>query len=202
MKKLFALLITSTLIITLAACGNSGSDSKSENSKESSASVSSQAEEKTEDITEKPAENKPGSEYNVGDFTVYVPGGWDAVEVRATETDAVETNVINIFKGAEYDESAKQWKTLGKPHVYIFRYEGDEIDMVPDNKSLWENAEDIPDEKIGNFTWQGFSYNQFGEDGVNIWALNGDYGYRLSISFQNELSLDDADIKAIIESLK
>ena len=31
MKKLFALLIISALILSLAACGNSGSDSKNEN---------------------------------------------------------------------------------------------------------------------------------------------------------------------------
>lgn len=196
MKKILAFLLATLMILSLAACDGVGSDKTVEIGGDDVSVKETQV-----DVTEASAVTEPGEEYNAGDFTVYVPGGWDAVEVTATETGEVEPNIINIYKGAEYDESADSWKTFGKPHVYIFRYEGDELDLVPGEKSLWENAEDIPDVQIGNYTWRGFSYDQFGEDGVNIWTVAGDYGYRLSIAFQHETSLDDPDVQAIIGSL-
>ena len=90
----------------------------------------------------------------------------------------------------------------GFPYIEISRYEGDGLDGVPGDKSLYDSAEDMEDVAIGSFTWQGFTYEYYGLEGAVIWATEGDTGYRLTISYNRELDLADPDVQEIIGSLK
>ena len=57
------------------------------------------------------------------------------------------------------------------------------------------------DKVIGSFTWQGFEYKNLGE-WTSIWTQNGDRGYRVSVSREENVTLDDEDVQAIICSLE
>lgn len=198
MKKTLALLIALLLILPLAACSNS-----SEGSETVIDDNNSQTETKTAEVTEVETDiPQTGSEvYDVGDFTVYVPAGWAAIpQIDYNNPEQTATNDIQLCKGAEYDEELKAWKIANKPTVTVF--ESTDIDKIPGTKSMWgDETEDLEEVQIGMYTWQGFSYEYLGSDGVVIWTINGDYGYNINARFNYELNLDDADVRAIIESL-
>ncbi|MBQ6065532.1 MAG: hypothetical protein IJK89_01800 [Clostridia bacterium] len=202
MKKLFSVLLTLILLVALfASCGkkDAGPVAASDDQTTASASDDPTSAAAPEDAQQQL--NAEGETYDVGDFTVYVPAGWAAIPVNSQdEPGTVSTNEIKLCKGAEYDAASETWVTAYRPSIIVDYLSGDKVGRVPGSKVFYDSTEDIAEMQIGSLTWQGFEYKNVG-NGAIIWALAENYGYRLSIIYEDDLTLDDADLRAVMESL-
>ena len=204
MKKSLALLIVAIMILSLAACGSKTTENTEDTGKDQSPSGTQSTDDTTDEVAgaADAEEDLPGEEFDVGDYTVYVPGGWTAIKQQdPNDTTSVSTSIIRIYRGASYDNDKKVWVLSGLPYIEVSYFEGEDIDKVPGDKSSYDSTEDIEDVTIGNFTWQGFNYEEYGMKAL-IWTLDEERGYRLTVSLTEDVDLDDADVQAVIESLK
>ncbi len=205
MKKLIALALAALTITSLSACSGSSDSGKTES--KTGSNTESSAVEITEAATEALAEpTKPQSTsdttYNVGDFSVYVPAGWEAIpQKESADSDAISPNNILLANGPTYNETTNAWEYEECQSMFVTRYSGDQVNMVQPDKSYYDNTKDLEDMKIGNFTWQGFTVDAIGADIAILWTTNGDYGYQVTVSFAFDLTLEDANVQAIIGSL-
>ncbi len=189
MKKILALLLVMVMVASFAACSGKDGD----------APAPAEAGEK-EDTTVK------GEVYNAGNISALVPEGWKLIEgsdMFQEYTDIGHNpNNFSMYKGATDDFSV--FSCCG---INIYYYEN----SMWLSKDIYDEVQDLPEQKIGNYTWQGFTaksvgypiavlYTGLGPDGeatgdqiqVNLTLENGD----------KKISLDDPDVRAILESIK
>ncbi len=183
MKKLFAILLALTLLLTLCACGEKAENNDANNDKGEDAPVVA-----------------AGETYNVGDFSIYVPGGWKALpvaDVFAEEADAVDPTVIQICKGGESDLDI-----YTKPYIRL-SYFGPDIEMYKD-KSFYEDVKDLEPVVAGNYTWEAFSCTSFGYAMTILWTADGDHEYQAVVYTDQQdgtISVADADVLEILKSM-
>ena len=150
----------------------------------------------------------PDGYYNVGDFTVFVPEGWTAIPVPDRDDPSkILTNDIQLAKNAVYNEASKTWNTENGASFYIVLLPQEDFERVPSEREYYAkdfSVTDMEDVTIGSFTWSGFSVSPIGAPVYMMWASKGDGagGYYTSISTAYGMSLEDADLKAILGSLK
>ena len=201
MKKILATLLIITIVLSLAACGNTAKDTS--DTGEDTADRQTPVDTGDDGTASNEDAAPSGTEYDVGDFSVFVPDGWEAIPQQDPDDPASpSTSKIRIVRGAVYDEERKAWNLSGLPYVEISLFKGDDLDKVPGDKSQWDSTEDAEDVTIGSFTWQGFTYEYFGMSGSVIWTASDERGYRVTVSYFGAIDLTDADVQAIIESLK
>ncbi len=181
MKKIILCILAAALLLSAAACAKP---------------------------TDKAAETGMASDgtYNVGDFTVFVPEGWTAIPVP-DHTDPAKTasDDILLAKGAVYSEAQNTWNTDSCPSFYITYLGKEDFSGAPGGREYYAanfTVTDMPDTKIGSLTWQGYSVNPIGAPVYMMWAASGEGGYYTSLSTAYGLTLEDADVQAILGSLK
>lgn len=174
----------------------------------SEAPAESAAESVTEDSTPQtdPSASNSNTTYNVGEFSVFVPEGWQAIPVPDhTDSSKTATNDILLAKGAEYKEATGSWDYESGPYFYITLLNKDDFAKASTGRDYYVeqfgSVKDMEDMKTGSLTWHGFSVNPIGADVYMIWAEKGEGGFYSSISTAYDLSLQDEDVQAILGSL-
>lgn len=196
MKKLLTILMAMVLAGSmLAGCGGKGTEQPAT----------------SEDTGSKPAVSEPvkeekpavtGEIYDTGDFSALVPTGWLAIpstDVFAEEEGALDATAISICKDGESDLDL-----FYKPYVR-FDYYDPYTEMMKPSSEWYENVEDIEPFTTGTHTWSGFkAEDDYGKMAV-LWAEEGDYQYQATVWLEvsgNTITLEDADVLAILESVK
>ena len=235
-SKYLLVLMIAGLAVTAAGCGSSDSSGSSTASKadtssaavtdtasqaDSAADVSSAApaesseapaESAAESVTEDsnpqadPSASNSNTTYNVGEFSVFVPEGWQAIPVPDhTDSSKTATNDILLAKGAEYKETTGSWDYESGPYFYITLLNKDDFAKASTGRDYYVeqfgSVKDMEDMKTGSLTWHGFSVNPIGADVYMIWAEKGEGGFYSSISTAYDLSLQDEDVQKILGSL-
>ena len=218
LSALCATLVLVALVALLASCGGTDTESTTTSDDQTATTTSAESTESADqepaadqdpadepgDTSDEEPQNAVGETYDVGDFTVYVPAGWVAIPQNSLdEPGTISTSDIEVHKEAEYDEASGKWvkPQNGEPYILITYFAADRLDLVSGSPGFYDNTEDLPDMHIGNFTWQGFEYELLSRKSAMIWAIADDCGYNVVISYFDDISLDDPDVQAILESL-
>ena len=234
-QKIFLTFLLAALMLTAAGCGNSDSSSKSESKPETGTSdavaedsstpdaepseavteatevTASKAESASEAASaEEPESTKPqaasNTTYDVGEFSVFVPEGWNAIAVPDhIDSSKTATNDILMAKGAEYKEASGSWDYENGPYFYITLLGKEDFAKASSSRDYYVDqfgsVKDMEDMTAGSLTWHGFSVNPIGADVYMIWAEKGEGGFYSSISTAYGLSLQDEDVQKILSSL-
>ena len=124
MKKVLAILIAVMLILSLAACGNSGTDTKSE-STESPSVEATQAEEETEPVTEAPASTEANDDALIEETTAKLVGDWtyagmeDFVRLTFNEDGTGSYNGLDVTDLTFTYVMSMEHKEYGNGEAYI-----------------------------------------------------------------------------------
>ncbi len=206
MKKIIALLLISVLVLTLASCSQTANTGSTENTENQDPTISEPAGSDTEKETT--SQSLPDGYYNVGDFTVFVPEGWTAIPVPDRDDPSkILTNDIQLAKDAVYNEVSNTWNTDDGVSFYVTLLGQEDYDRAPEGRDYYAKdfaVSDMEDVTIGELTWHGFSVSPIGAPVYMMWAarVDGVGGYYTSISTAYGMSLEDADLQAILGSLK
>lgn len=177
MKKLLALLLCGVMLFAFAACG--GSDSESTDAG-------------NDDV--KTEEKAEATSYDVGEFTVKLPSGWQAFPL--TDMDGnTDTNSIDVVMGDSVFG--------GFPYIRVDYY-GPETTMAKLMPDLYENVEEIAEFELGGYTWSGFKCTSFDMPLINLQTAEGDHEFQLALwceQTNGSFALEDAEVQALIESL-
>ncbi|MBE6924743.1 MAG: hypothetical protein E7466_05865 [Ruminococcaceae bacterium] len=186
MKALIAFVLCFAMLFAFAACGSSDEQSKDDAAKEGT-------EEKNEGGNSGKVEADP-YDYNVGEFTVQIPSGWKEIPVTAIDGSGTDTNSIDICKGTSL---------FTDPYIRVDYY-GPSITMMKLSPSLYENVEELETMEMGGYTWNGFKCTAGDIPLINLQTEAGEHEFQIAIWCETDngsISLEDADVKAIIESL-
>ena len=172
-KSILAILLCLAMVFALAACGSEGDNNggNGDNGGEAAQAV----------------------EYNVGEFSVKLPAGWNALEVTSID-GGKDTNSIDIAKGTSL---------FSDPYIRIDYY-GPSTTMMALSSSLYTNVEELDTMEIGGYTWNGFKCTAGSKPLINLQTEAGEHEFQIAIwceATNGTISLDDADVKAIIESI-
>jgi hypothetical protein len=186
MKRMLALMMAMVLCVSmLAACGGS--------------------EKKAGDAAGETAQEEEikGEVFDAGNVSAFVPEGWAAFPVAdmwSDDEDAMDPDQVQICKDAK-----SEWDLFSKPYIAIMYY-GEDTDLIAPDSSWYEEAEDIEDIKLSNLTWKGFTAVSLDMPMAILWADDGAGNqYEVTIYLKTaeaEIALDDADVLAILESIK
>ena len=184
MKRALTIVLVFLLTVAaLTACGGGGNNNN--NSGGDSASVS-------------------GETFDTTIFSVLVPKGWMAFNASDFFKDYADLGYdpygVSVYKGAK-----TEWDQLTCPGMQINYYHPDKTLWEP-SSDYYEDVVDLGTVKIGSWTWKGFTGTSSGYPIAQLWTGDND-GDQFMISIWTEMdkgkiSLDDADVKAIIESIK
>lgn len=143
-----------------------------------------------------------GETFDGGNFSALVPDGWmgfHGVDYFEEYEEGYDPNVIQIAKGAESEADL-----LFRPYVMINYYAPDNPMMEP-MKDLYEDAADLEPVTIGDYTWNGFTGTSFDTPIAVLWTGeqgSGQILVTLCLENGDKISLEDADVQAIIASIQ
>lgn len=181
MKKLLAILLCGLMLASFAACGSSDSEN-------------SEAVDNNDAAVEDTADKAEAYDYNVGEFTVKLPSGWQAFTLNDMDGNT-DTNSVDVVKGDS---------VFGGFAYARIDYYGPETTMMKLSSEIYENVEEIAEFELGGYTWSGFKCTSFDMPLINLQSAEGDHEFQLALWCEQENSsftLEDADVKALIESL-
>jgi len=205
-KRLIVLLLVIMLGVTLfAGCGGDKSgddkagDNKSEDNK-SNADDDSSDENDDENDSDSDGESGEikGETYANEVFNVFVPEGWLLIPFSLNGEPNPHT--LGIYKGAVNEYSMVNCPGLEISYPAISR----EL-FRPTSKSRYDNVVDLPPLVFENRVWEAFT-GEYLNTPVAILLDDGDEGFLVAVWFtsafgEETISLDDADVLAIIASL-
>ena len=191
MKKIIAFILAAFMCISLlTACGEGNNN----NGNNANANQETNADNNGADVT--------GETFDAGDVSCVVPSGWKAFPSKDmfAKDDSNDPGIINVCKGAETETDM-----LTKPYIRI-NYYGPSTIMMEPSKDYYDNAADLDDMTIGDYTWHAFSCDSMGYKYYMLWT-GADDGDQFSVSVLYEstggsIKLEDADVQAIIASIK
>jgi len=170
----FSLLCAAALMIS--ACGGGGSSSSDGSGSTSKGS---------------------GTTHSTGTFKVFVPDGWLAIPFQFNGEH--NPNAVGIYKGAK-----SEYDMLSCPgiQIYIPATKG----RVPTDKSDYDDVTELEPWVLDNYTWKGFT-GTYRTSSLGILMNDGDDGYQVSVYMKvatsnKTISVNDADVKAIVASIK
>lgn len=144
-----------------------------------------------------------GEVYDTGSFSVAVPSGWKALGVEDMWTEEegdMDPTQVQVYKGAD-----DYWDMFSTPGVTIAYYDADNTltaDLLPE---MYDDVTDLEPLELGGRTWQGFSAKSFDSPITILWTGEADSDqFQVSIwteMSEGSISLDDADVQAIIASI-
>jgi len=127
---------------------------------------------------------------------VFVPEGWKLV--CGTDSDGkVSPKKLYICKGAQ-----SELEIFSRACVSVFYYGKNEI-YVP-TKWFYDNVQDIEPFACGNRLWEGYTCTSLGYPYTMLTATSNGATFQVMVLRENgehKISLDDADVQAIIESI-
>ena len=150
MAKAASIILASSLMLGMTACGDSSSKSE-DNSTASSAAASSASEDK--EIT--------GKTETWGVFTVLVPDGW------------------TLRKGDALDENDQTVCSVKKSDFSYFDLKSEKDDVMKqkydyNKKTYTQDQKDLTATKVGDIEWNGFEYDGAGTPCFELYAtVNG-----------------------------
>ena len=144
-----------------------------------------------------------GEIIDAGRVSALCPDGWrnfGVPDLFSDDKDAIETNKLLFRKGSK-DES-----DYSKPGISISYY-GENETFYKLNKTDFEEPKDLGPIELGGRTWEGFTASDSGQQYVWLWSGTSDSNEEFLVNFMNEyagekISIDDADLQAIISSIK
>lgn len=172
-KTLLMLVLAVAMVFSLAACGGGGGGN----------------------------DEVKGETFDVGNFTVLVPEGWEAVPVDDVwNDDPAVTNPdnVNIYKVT--GDTLDQWND---PAVNVVTGSVGS-NSLEGMKNFYDDVKDLDEQKIGNLTWNGFTGSSMGYNLAMLWAEDGDNYFQVTIWMNmsnGELKVEDADVQAILGSV-
>lgn len=239
MKKSKRLLpiILAALMVSAAGCGSADSENEAESKAKTTAAqekkesgtetetsavvteepeVTNTTEATTTEATatEEPEKTPPqattNTYYDVGEFTVFVPEGWDAIPVpdytESFDGTDILTNDILLAKEGEYNAATDEWTYDSGPYFYVTLLNKENYEKVSTSRDYYVeeygSVKDMEDMTTGSLTWHGFSVNPIGADVYIMWTPAGEGGFTTSISTAYGLSLDDPDVQTILSSIE
>ncbi len=143
-----------------------------------------------------------GETYNAGNVSALVPNGWKAFPVTdpfADDPTTIDPDALRICKGGETETDI-----FSKPYLQI-NYYGEDMIFIAPSKDFYDNAVDLTPFTLGELTWNGYTADSMGYPIAVIWAEKGEVQYQVNCFLGTSggtISLEDADVKAIIESIK
>ena len=137
--------------------------------------------------------------YKTEMLSVSVPKGWKAFPYYNMGSKKAMPGQVGIFKGA-----TKRIDLMSTPSIIINLHDDKDMSLPP--KSSFTDIEDIQTFELGNYEWLGFK----GTNSANfrMATLKGtgeNHCFLLTILFKmggKTISMDDADVQAIIKSIK
>lgn len=194
---IIALLLLSAVF--LSACGRKTNDG-----------VNNKCEIAPENQTENdgnlnPSDQMPvisGQILEVGEFTVLIPEGWFANFEHPTHmNDELAENEISIVKGTD------DQKKMSEAPALFLAYGCAENPISSDYKKFCESEENekIESLSIGDRTFNGYKAKGSEGDVICLFAENGEEQFQIVVYYNRpggQISLEDADVRAIIESFR
>lgn len=185
MKKRMIFILATLMVFTviLSACGSKDSDSPATSGKSEPAEVT-------------------GEMIHAGELSALCTNGWmnfPVPDLFADDEDAIVPNKLLFRKGAKSQDD------YGKPGISITHY-GENETFYELNKDDYADSEELDAINLGGRTWQGFTGLDSGSKYVWLWTGTSDSAEEFLINFMCEydgveISLDDADLQAIIASI-
>lgn len=182
MKKILILLLTIAMLFTLVACGEKEPAKQGDDGEKAPV-----------------AEQEAGTTYNVGEFSVYIPGGWKEFPMidPFSEEGAIDGTSLQIVKGG-----VTEFDFYSKPYVQL-KYYGEDIEMYQD-KSFYDDVVDLDPVVAGEHTWEAFSCSSLGYKMTILWLVEGVHEYQAVVYTDMEdgtVSVTDADVLEILASV-
>ena len=175
MAKAASIILASSLMLGMTACGDSSSKSE-DNGTASSAAASSASEDK--EIT--------GKTETWGVFTVLVPDGW------------------TLRKGDALDENDPNYCSVKKSDFSYFDLKSEKDDVMKqqydyNKKTYTQDQKDLPATKVGDIEWNGFEYGGDFNKGFELYATVNGKNIRVSSC---GFKFDSPEAKAVLASIK
>ena len=147
-----------------------------------------------------------GAPHSTGAFSVSVPKGWEVMPFYHMGTEDVDQKTVAVHKG-----SAMEFRSMFVPGMQIQIHSGSGF-SAERNVSFYQDVKEMQPVKLGNYTWKGYTALASGLSGVTydrpfvyMWTEAGnDKNFVVAIWTEatgGKISLDDADVKAIISSI-
>lgn len=144
-----------------------------------------------------------GEVYDAGNVSVLVPEGWMAIpvdDIWSEDEEATDPDQIQVCKDAESDIDI-----LLKPYVHVVYYD-ESTDMMQPSSDWYDDVEELEPITAGDKTWEGFKASSIGLPFATLWTgeAGGDQ-FQATIWLETDelsISLDDADVMAILESIQ
>ena len=176
LAKAASIILASSLMLGMTACGDSSSKSE-DNSTASSAAVSS-SETENKEIT--------GKTETWGVFTVLVPDGW------------------TLRKGDALDENDQSVCSVKKSDFSYFDLKSEKDDVMKqkydyNKKTYTDQQKDLPATKVGDIEWNGFEYGGDFNKGFELYATVNCKNIRVSSC---GFKFDSPEAKAVLGSIK
>ena len=135
--------------------------------------------------------------FDNGILCVIVPEGWKLF--YGIDSDGNKSpKKLHIYKGAETETDI-----YSKPGITVCFFEKNEIYIS--TKSFYDNVCDTAPLKFGNHIWYGYTCTSLGYPYTMLDANDGGATLQVMILMSNggqSISLEDEDVKIILESLK
>lgn len=134
--------------------------------------------------------------FDNGNLRVLVPSGWKLFYGIDSECRTTQKKV-HICKGAKLETD-------------IFTHAGiticffDRQDYYFSPKSIYDNVVDVEPFNLGAYTWNGYTCTSLGYPYTMLEAKHDGCVFQVMILMKNgehEISIDDADVKTILETL-
>ena len=142
-----------------------------------------------------------GETYETEVMSVLVPKGWKAFPYYQAGSQVVIPGTVAIRKGAT--DLIDQFKTPGILIAITKR-----SNNITLSKSNFADGEDLEPFEMGKYTWTGikgtFSLGSTVTPMLMVQTISEGYNYRVDFILEGsgkKISIDDADVKAIIESI-
>ena len=129
-------------------------------------------------------------------FSVFVPSGWKAFTFTPKgRTTGIDQRKVAVYKGGDQSNS---------PGLTILYYRPDQ--SISTDTENFEEKEEIDPLKLDNYTWEGFFYTQSKLPYIQLKAESAE-GHKFQVTILLEkngaqISIDDADVQAMLESIK
>ena len=135
--------------------------------------------------------------YKNGVISICVPSGWKLF--RGIDSGGKETSEkVHIYKNIELNTDV-----FRKVGITICYY--GEVKIYLQARDFYDNVKDIEPFEMGRYMWCGYTCTSMGYPYTMLEAKDDGCVFQVMILMKNgehEISLDDADVKNILESLK
>ncbi len=131
-----------------------------------------------------------------GIMRVFVPSGWKQFYGIDSDGNA-SPKKIHVYKNAQYETDI-----FTKAGITICFYGKDEIFLSV--KDFYDDVRDLEPFQCGNYLWNGYTCKSFGYPYTMLTANSDGITFQVMILNENgehRISLDDSDVKAILESI-